>query len=43
MSLVEQFNDYRTKMNEKILGADNLILKRIFNLDSNAYQAGALT
>jgi len=29
-------------MNEKLLGADDLIIKRIFNLDSNAYQPGAL-
>ncbi|MCU0419500.1 MAG: carboxymuconolactone decarboxylase family protein [Cyclobacteriaceae bacterium] len=42
MTLVEQFNQYRSKMNEKILEADNLIIKRIFNLDTNAYQAGAL-
>ncbi|MBP9925717.1 MAG: carboxymuconolactone decarboxylase family protein [Cyclobacteriaceae bacterium] len=42
MGLVEQFNDYRAKMNEKILSADNLIIKRIFNLDTNAYQEGAL-
>jgi len=42
MSLVKQFNEYRSKMNEKILAADNLIIKRIFNLDTNAYQAGAL-
>ena len=42
MSIVKQFNDYRSKMNEKILAADNLIIKRIFNLDTNAYQAGAL-
>ncbi len=42
MSLVKQFNDYRSKMNEKILASDNLILKRIFNLDTNAYQEGAL-
>ena len=42
MSLVKQFNDYRTKMNEKILGSDNLIIKRIFNLDTNAYAEGAL-
>jgi AhpD family alkylhydroperoxidase len=42
MSLVTQFNDYRSKMNEKILASDNLILKRIFNLDTNAYQEGAL-
>jgi len=42
MSLVKQFNDYRTKMNEKILAGDNLIIKRIFNLDTNAYAGGTL-
>lgn len=42
MDLVKQFNDYRTKMNERIAEADNLIIKRIFNLDTNAYAAGAL-
>jgi AhpD family alkylhydroperoxidase len=42
MDIVKQFNDYRGKMNEKIADADNLILKRIFNLDTNAYMAGAL-
>lgn len=39
---VEAFNAYREKMNEKILGADNLVLKRLFNLDSNTYEDGAL-
>jgi len=29
-------------MNEKLLGADNKLIKRIFNLDTNAYTAGAL-
>ena len=42
MSLVKQFNDYRSKMNEKILDSDSLIIKRIFNLDTNAYQEGEL-
>lgn len=42
MGLVEQFNDYRQRMNDKITDADNLILKRIFNLDTNAYLPGAL-
>ena len=42
MNLVEQFNAYRTKMNEQILDADNLIIKRIFNLDTNAYTEGVL-
>ncbi len=39
---VEAFNDYRSRMNEKILSADNLVLKRLFNLDTNTYQEGAL-
>ncbi len=42
MSLVKQFNEYRSRMNEKIMASDNLIIKRIFNLDTNAYQPGAL-
>lgn len=42
MSIVEEFNDYRARMNEKILGEDNKVLKRFFNLDTNAYQDGAL-
>lgn len=29
-------------MNDKILSADNLVLKRLFNLDTNTYQEGAL-
>jgi AhpD family alkylhydroperoxidase len=40
---VQEFNEYRTRMNEKILGADNLVLKRLFNLDTNTYEEGALT
>jgi AhpD family alkylhydroperoxidase len=40
--LVQEFNDYRSRMNEKLLGDDNKIIKRIFNLDTNAYMAGAL-
>jgi len=42
MSQVQEFNDYRAKMNEKILAEDNKVLKRFFNLDTNAYQDGAL-
>ncbi len=41
--LVQEFNDYRERMNERILGADNLVLKRLFNLDTNTYQDGALS
>jgi len=40
--IVEEFNAYRSRMNDKILEADNLVLKRLFNLDTNAYQEGAL-
>src|SRR5690606_26213817 len=40
--LVSQFNAYRSKMNDKLLSDNNKIIKRIFNLDTNAYQAGAL-
>ncbi|MGB5371009.1 MAG: carboxymuconolactone decarboxylase family protein [Flavobacteriaceae bacterium] len=39
---VEEFNAYRSKMNEKLLSDNNKIIKRIFNLDTNAYAAGAL-
>jgi AhpD family alkylhydroperoxidase len=39
---VEEFNAYRAKMNDKILADNNKIIKRIFNLDTNAFQAGAL-
>jgi AhpD family alkylhydroperoxidase len=42
MNAVEQFNTYREKMNEEIMASDNLIIKRIFNLDTNAYAEGAL-
>ena len=42
MGLVDDFNSYRSKMNEKILSSDSLIIKRIFNLDTNAYSEGHL-
>jgi AhpD family alkylhydroperoxidase len=41
--LVKEFNDYRQKMNERIMDADNLVLKRLFNLDTNTYTDGALS
>lgn len=41
-NLVTEFNDYRTKMNEVILARDNLVIKRLWNLDTNTYAAGAL-
>lgn len=42
MSQIEEFNDYRVKMNEKITSSDNKVLKRLFNLDTNTYMEGAL-
>ena len=40
--MVQEFNEYRSKMNEVILSKDNLVLKRLWNLDTNTYAAGAL-
>jgi AhpD family alkylhydroperoxidase len=40
--ILSEFNDYRSKMNEKLLADNNKIVKRIFNLDTNAYAEGAL-
>jgi AhpD family alkylhydroperoxidase len=40
--LVNEFNDYRTRMNEVILSKNNLVMKRLWNLDTNTYEAGAL-
>lgn len=39
---LEQFKAYRQRMNEKILGCDHLGIKRFFNLDTKAYEDGAL-
>ena len=39
---VKEFNDYRSKMNDLLLSKDNLVLKRLFNLDTNTYADGAL-
>ena len=40
--LIKEFNDYRSRTNELILSKDNLVLKRLFNLDANTYAEGAL-
>ncbi len=41
-NIVEEFNAYREKMNDKMLADNNKIIKRIFNLDTNAYMEGVL-
>jgi AhpD family alkylhydroperoxidase len=42
MSIVEEFNAYRTRMNERILASDSLVIKRVYNVDHTTYQPGAL-
>jgi AhpD family alkylhydroperoxidase len=41
--MIEEFNAYRSKMNEKMLEDNNKIIKRIFNLDTNTYADGVLS
>jgi AhpD family alkylhydroperoxidase len=36
------FQAFRSEMNETILGAGNLTINRFFNLDTRAYEGGAL-
>jgi AhpD family alkylhydroperoxidase len=40
---VQEFNAYRQKMNDKILDDNNKVIKRIFNLDTNAFKEGHLS
>ena len=40
--LVNEFNEYRAKMNEVILSKNNLVMKRLWNIDTNTYDAGTL-
>lgn len=39
---IKEFNDYRSKMNDVILEKNNLVIKRLFNLDTQTYSEGAL-
>ncbi|MCX7955338.1 MAG: carboxymuconolactone decarboxylase family protein [Bacteroidales bacterium] len=39
---IKEFNQYRAKMNKRILLSDNKVIKRIFSIDTLAYQDGAL-
>lgn len=40
--LIAEFNAYRARMNQRILGSDSRVLKRIYSVDAQAYEAGAL-
>ncbi|MEN6408496.1 MAG: carboxymuconolactone decarboxylase family protein [Anaerolineaceae bacterium] len=39
---LDEFQEYRTRMNERIAGIDHLGIKRFYNLDTNAYKDAAL-
>lgn len=40
--LIKEFNDYRSRMNDLILSKNNLVMKRLWNLDTNTYEDGAI-
>jgi len=40
---LEEFRKYREKMNERILSSGNVQIQRFFNLDTKAYDGGALS
>lgn len=42
MNKEKEFNEYRNRMNERLLDTDNKIIKRIYNLDMNAFEDGHL-
>lgn len=39
---LDDYQEYRKKMNERIFSIENLGIKRFFNLDTNAYKSEAL-
>ncbi len=39
---VQEFNEFRSKMNKRILEVDNRSIKRFFGVDTLTYEAGAL-
>lgn len=39
---IQEFRTFRERMNQRILAADNLDIRRFFALDSRTYQDGAL-
>ncbi len=39
---IEEFNEYRQRMNDVILAKENKVLKRFWSLDNQTYQDGAL-
>ncbi len=39
---VAEFNAFRQRLNERILGQDNQVIRRFFALDTQTYKPGAL-
>ena len=39
---IAEFTEFRKRMNERILGEPNQVVRRFFALDTQTYQAGAL-
>ncbi|CAN5256851.1 carboxymuconolactone decarboxylase family protein [soil metagenome] len=39
---VREFSEFRQRMNERILGQDNQVVRRFFALDTQTYKPGAL-
>jgi AhpD family alkylhydroperoxidase len=39
---VDEFNEFRSRMNARILGTDNRAIKRFFGVDTLTYEPGAL-
>ncbi len=39
---VDEFEAYRSKMNDKLMQENNKVIKRIFNLDTNSFAEGSL-
>lgn len=39
---VKEFSEFRQRMNERILGHDNQVVRRFFALDTQTYKDGAL-
>lgn len=42
MSKVKEFNEYREKMNVRLMAQDNKVMKRFFSLDNQTFADGAL-
>ncbi len=42
MDQINEFREYRSKMNEKLLSKNNKVIKRLYSLDTLTYQDSAL-